>query len=216
MCVSEHRFSSSILYVVFVALFCHHRQLKGSRVGCEQAGGMCYHSNKLTHWQGCTISHWATGSQQQMQPLSCDGSMHLLILGEQETPLFWENRCSIPRPGVTDDREREGERVIMAVFDICSDWCCPVVLPSPVSANPCSWRVYCSLYRLSETNFLLNPLFLLYENNNGLFLFLFPCCLFYWLMCYFWKYVTNTVILWYYLKWVHVDKQKVYYRQGIS
>lgn len=29
---------------------------QGCKEGCEQWGWMCYHSNKLTHWQDCTIS----------------------------------------------------------------------------------------------------------------------------------------------------------------
>lgn len=51
--------------------------------------GMCYHSNKLTHWQDCSISHWATGRQQQMQPLSCGGFVCEADAGRRgDTPLF--------------------------------------------------------------------------------------------------------------------------------
>lgn len=100
----------SILPVVFVALFfipplpVHMMQggMRATEVGCVTIA---------TSWlTGRTVPLFfeSQGDQQQIQPLSCDGSVYLLILGGQETPLLWANRCSVLRPGVADDGEKGG------------------------------------------------------------------------------------------------------------
>lgn len=62
---------------------------------------MWYHSNKLTHWQDCTI-FCIYGGQQPMQPTLYDKYMCVLNLRGQESPLF----CfSVLRPWVCDDKE---------------------------------------------------------------------------------------------------------------
>lgn len=102
---------SSILPVVFVAPFffipplpIHMMQggMRATEVGCVTIA---------TSWlTGRTVPLFfeSQGDQQWIQPLSCDGSVYLLILGGQETPLLWANRCSILRPGVADDGEKGG------------------------------------------------------------------------------------------------------------
>lgn len=44
-----------LLYLFIYLLISAVLTKQGCREGCEQWGWMCYHSNKLTHWQDCTI-----------------------------------------------------------------------------------------------------------------------------------------------------------------
>lgn len=189
---SSYSLSSSLSSMMFCgSFFCHHcHSSQEAGWDASKRGGMCYHSNKLTHWQGCTIFHWATGSQQQMQPLSCDGSMHLLILGGEETPLCWGNRCSILRPGVTDDGGRGGVEGDHGCFWDLFWWMLLCLLCLPLFQQMCAHDVL--IYRLKITHLLLNYLFLLYKRNNSFLvpLLSFPCCLFSWLTCLFWIYVS--------------------------
>lgn len=92
----------------------------------SERGGMCYHSNKLSHWQDCTIMMVHAGRRQQMQPLSCEGCVAFLVAGVKETPPWLRQRDAETlelggwrwgRGGV--------ERMVMAAL-FCCNLCCPI------------------------------------------------------------------------------------------
>ena len=82
-------------------------------------GGMCCHSNKLTHWQDCTIIGWATGGQQQIQAVVAAGGVgRHPCLGA----LF---------PASRSDRWVKGESVGgggWGFLPLCVRWILPVLL----------------------------------------------------------------------------------------
>lgn len=96
-----------------------------SEVGCER-GGMCYHSNKLSHWQDCTILVVHTGCRQQMQPLSCEGCVAVLVAGVKETPPWLRQRgaASLDLGGWWWRRGGVEMMVMAALF--CCNLCCPI------------------------------------------------------------------------------------------
>lgn len=94
--------------------------------------------------------------------------------------------------------KREGERVIMAVFDFCFNRCCPVFFAFPSFSKPMS-IISILTNEETEMNQIIIEIFLLSEKNKGLFC---PVFLFFfyphfpgwpiYFSCGFW---TNTVIL---------------------
>lgn len=95
-------FCSSFFFIPPLPIHMMQGGMRATEVGCVTIA---------TSWlTGRTVPLFfeSQGDQQWIQPLSCDGSVYLLILGGQETPLLWANRCSILRPGVADDGEKGG------------------------------------------------------------------------------------------------------------
>lgn len=87
---------------------------------------MCYHSNKLSHWQDCTILVVHTGCRQQMQPLSCEGCVAVLVAGVKETPPWLRQRgaASLDLGGWWWRRGGVEMMVMAALF--CCNLCCPI------------------------------------------------------------------------------------------
>lgn len=92
----------------------------------SERGGMCYHSNKLSHWQDCTILVVHTGCRQQMQPLSCEGCVAVLVAGVKETPPWLRQRgaASLDLGGWWWRRGVVEMMVMAALF--CCNLCCPI------------------------------------------------------------------------------------------
>lgn len=91
--------------------------------GMQAIGWMCYHSNKLTHWQDCSI-FWATGGQQQMQLMVCDSSLHISDTERTgATPILQKE---VQHPQTWGGWWWRMETVIRVVCDVCSDQCCSV------------------------------------------------------------------------------------------
>lgn len=75
---SSAGYSSSILFFL-APFFAIPVRLQEAGWDASKGGGMCYHSNKLTHGQDCTIFYDATGVQQQMYPLVLTGFLDLWL-----------------------------------------------------------------------------------------------------------------------------------------
>lgn len=124
VCVSKHHLSSfplsssssSMVFFFLVApLFDTITSLQEAGWDESQLGGMCYHSNKLTHWQDSTIFLRATGAQQQMQSPMCDSSKCLLILGGWRHPYFGQISAASSELGwLMMEKWEEGERISRA------------------------------------------------------------------------------------------------------
>lgn len=106
---SQSRKTASVL-----CIFCCSLCLCGTIVRSQEAGwdasergGMCYHSNKLSHWQDCTTTVAHTGCRPRIQPLSCEGCVAFLVAGLKH-PSGWDKEVQPPWIWVGGGEEREG------------------------------------------------------------------------------------------------------------
>lgn len=157
---------------------------------------MCYHSNKLTHWQDCTI---------YIEPQGVSSRCSRWAVMALCFCWYWEGRrppCFGRRGAASSDlggwwwRKRRGRGWSWLLYIALID-AALFVVPSPVLTDPCPWLVYWLIYRW--TTFLLNSVQYKYQQPFGAlcsflvadFLLIFLVDLFIWVVCGF----GNNVIL---------------------
>lgn len=134
----------------------YHCQFSWRREGCEQEGGMCYHSNKLTHWQDCTIyltygvsaaddGHWSA------MALCCWWHR------EGRRRPCWSKELQHPQLRVGDDGESGRGECDHGCFILLN---AAMFIVSPNGADTSLWLVYWLVY--------INH-FLFYENLFSFF-----------------------------------------------